>query len=447
MAAPRDSFQARLHNALAVDLWQEDLQDAPVHRRAAVGAVRVAVLVVDGFRRHHLPTRAAALAFTTVFGLVPTLAVAFAMFKAFGGIDDAREVLLPYILDYLAVGVRDQVAARIEEMLATIHGGAIGAVGSLFVLGAVISLLSSIEDTFDQIWGVRRTRSYFQRVPVYFTVVTLTPVLLIGGLSLPAMLRRLTPVAWAIDHSGPLQVMFAGMLPLLLVWAGFSVLYGFMTSARVPWRAALAGGIVGGTVWSIAIWGYAAYAGTSAFYTTVYGPLAAVPVFLFWLYLSWTIVLVGAQIACAAASVVAYRDARLAADVGLAQRALLCLGVAAHVADRFIRTAEPATRASLQQELDASGRLVNEIVDEMIDKDLLQESAEDGVLLPARDPHSVTAADILRALAGPADAGNTTALGAIARRGARAAAAAEKAWEGVTCAELGEELARSRRSR
>jgi len=447
MAAPRETFQARLHNALAVDLWQEDLRDAPVHRRAAVGVVRVAVLVVDGFQRHHLTTRAAALAFTTVFGLVPTLAVAFAMFKAFGGIDDAREVLLPYILDYLAVGVRDQVAARIEEMLATIHGGAIGAVGSLFVLGAVISLLSSIEDTFDQIWGVRRTRSYFQRVPVYFTVVTLTPVLLIGGLSLPAMLRRLSPVAWAIDHSGPLQVMFAGMLPLLLVWAGFSVLYAFMTSARVPWRAALAGGIAGGTVWSIAVWGYAAYAGHSAFYATVYGPLAAVPVFLFWLYLSWTIVLVGAQIACAAASVVAYRDARLAADVGLAQRALLCLGVAAHVADRFIRDTEPATRASLQQELDASGRLVNEIVDEMIDKDLLQESAEDGVLLPARDPHSLTAADVLRALAGPAAAGGTTALGAIARRGARAAAAAEKAWEGVTCAELGEELARARRPR
>lgn len=421
----------------AAALWQSDLSDAPLPRRVAVGAARVAVLVADGFLRHHLPTRAAALAYTTVFGLIPTLAVAFAMFQAFGGIDDAKQVLLPWVLDYLAVGVRDQVAERIEAMLATIHGGAIGAVGSLFVLGAVISLLGSIEDTFDQIWGVRRPRGRLQRIPVYFTVVMLTPVLLLAGLSLPAMLRSLAPVEWAIAHSGPLQLLVARMLPLLLVWSGFSVLYAFMTSARVPLRAALAGGVTGGTLWSLAVWGYAAWAGNSAFYSTVYGPLAAVPVFLFWLYLSWAIVLVGAQVACAAASVAAYRDARLAADVGLAQRALLCLGVAAHVSGRFLRNEEAATRVTLRERLATSGRLVDEIVDEMLGRDLLEESS-DGALLPARDPHAMTAADVLRALVGPAEA--EAALAPIARRAARVSDAAEAAWEGVTCAELGEEM-------
>lgn len=442
MTARRESLSSRVKSAFDFDLWRTELSDASPAQRVAIAASRLGVLVVDGFNRHHLTTRAAALTFTTVFGLVPTLAVAFAMFKAFGGIEDAKQILLPRIVDYLAVGVREQVSARIDEMLSTIHGGAIGAVGSLFMFGAVVSLLSSIEDTFNQIWGVKKLRSYFQRVPVYFTVVMLTPVTVISALSLPAMVRSLAPVAWAIHHSGPLQLLFAKLLPLFLVWIGFAVLYTFMTSARVPLRAALTGGVAGGTLWLVAVWGYAAYAGRSEFYTTVYGPLAAVPVFLFWVYVSWVIVLIGAQIAYATANVASYRDAKIAADVGIAQRSLLALGIMAHTAALFLRSDVSATRTSLQGEIGTSGRLINELVDELIEKGFLHEAGEAGALVPARDPHRVTAADVLHALYGRVDPRGPggTSLGSLAERFHKADAATDEAWSGTTVADLASEL-------
>ncbi len=442
MPDSQPSITERVRAALEIDLWRTDVSGATAAHRAAINVSRVIALVVDGFGRHHLTTRAAALTFTTVFGLVPTLAVAFAMFNAFGGIDDAKEILLPRIVDYLAVGVRDQVSARIDEMLGTIHGGAIGAVGSLFMLGAVISLLSSIEDTFNEIWGAKKMRSLFQRVPMYVTVVMLTPVMLIGGLSLPRMVRSLAPVDWALSHAGPLQLLIARLLPLFLVCVGFALLYAFMTSARVRVRSAALGGLVGGSLWSAAVTGYAAYAGQSAFYSTVYGPLAAIPVFLFWLYVSWVIVLVGAQVACASENVATYRDAVMASDVGTAQRELLALGIAAHVAAPFTRGEPPPSRADLQAALGTSARLVNEIVDELIDKGFLHESDDRSTVYPARDPRVVTAAEIIAALHGEAgiDGPGGAGLGPVAELHARADDAAAAAWNGTTCADLGAAL-------
>lgn len=402
-------------------------------QRRAVEALRLLSALVDGIQRHHLTTQAAALTFTTVFSLVPTLAVGFAVFQAFGGIEEAKALLLPRILDYLAVGVRDQVETRIDEMLRTIHGGAIGAVGSLFLFGAVASLLSSIEDAFNRIWSVHEHRTLVRRLSVYWTMATLTPVLLIGGLSLPSLMRRIGPLQWLIDSTGSADFIFAGVLPIVFVCAAFTMMYAFMTSARVPLRAAIVGGCAGGLAWTAAVRAYAAYAGQTAFYTTVYGPLSAIPVFLFWLYVSWVIVLLGAQLAYAVARGAAYGEALQAAALSAASREVLALGVLTEVARRFVAGNPAGDRSAIVAALGSSAAAVETEIDRLIDHGWLCES-EAGEILPAGDPHSTRIADVLANLRG-----STTVpdgLEALATRHAAAEKQIRSAWGETSCADL-----------
>lgn len=376
------------------DIWKQDIDPSRPFRRALLTLFRLAALVFNGFIQHDLMTRAAALTYTTVFALVPMLAVALAMFKAFGGVEHATSVLLPYASQYLAVGVRDDFAGWLEEILANVSGGAIGAVGFLFLILASFSLLLSMEEVFDQIWGVKRSRGYLHRFVIYWFVLTITPLILFA-VSVPSVLKQLEPLRWILDQTGTGEFFFTVLLPLGFVCLAFGVMYSVLASARIPWRAAVIGGLFSGMLWSAAVYAYAYYAQNSEFYSTVYGSLSAIPVFLFWLYLSWLIVLLGAQVAFASGNLSTYREELLAADASQAARELLALRIAVEVAGRFERGEPPIRREDLPQALQASGRLVNKVVDELIEVGCVVQVEADERLAPGRDPNQLTPAELL----------------------------------------------------
>jgi membrane protein len=376
------------------DIWEQDLDKSKPAWRAVMTLFRLGALVRHGFTEHHLTMRAAALTYTTVFSLVPTLAVALGVFKAFGGVERAKEVIYPYLASYLAVGVREDVAVRIEQILENISGGAIGAVGFLFMIIAALSLLSSMEDVFNDIWGVKQSRGYLQRFVVYWFVLTITPLVLVA-VSIPSVLRNLRPLQWLLDHTGTAQIFFTVLLPLMLVCVGFAAMYTVLTSARIPLRSVTIGGLCGGTLWSSAVYGYASYAQNSEFYSSVYGSLSAIPIFLFWLYVSWVIVLLGAQVAFATENLTTYREELLASRASTAAQELLALRITVEVAGRFLRGEPPINRDELPHVLQASGRLVNRMVDKLLEIGCLVQVGAEERLGPGRDPRGVTPMELL----------------------------------------------------
>jgi len=376
------------------DIWELDLEQSRPVWRAIMTLFRLGALVRHGFTEHQLTMRAAALTYTTVFSLVPALAVALGVFKAFGGVDHAKAVILPHLTNYLAVGVREDVAARIEQILENISGGAVGAVGFLFMILAALSLLSGMEDVFNQIWGVKQSRGYLQRLMVYWFVLTITPLVLVA-VSVPSFLRNLRPLQWLLDQTGTGEIFFAVFLPLVLVCVAFAVMYSVLTSARIPLRSVAIGGVFGGVSWSTAVYGYAAYAQNSQFYSSVYGSLSAIPIFLFWLYVSWLIVLLGAQVAFASENLTTYREEVLASRASRAARELLALRIAVEVAGRFLRGDAPINRDELPHVLQASGRLVNKVVDELIEIGCLVQVGAEEQLGLGRDPRELGPTELL----------------------------------------------------
>jgi membrane protein len=402
-------------------------------------ALRVARTVVRGFHRHELSTRAAALTYGTLFSLVPTLAVAFAMFKAFGGMEQAREVLLPHLLDYLAVGSRDVVEARIDEFIANVHGGAIGGIGTVMLLFGVTSLMSAMEGALDRVWDVPQGRSFVQRATMYWTTVTVTPTLLLAGATLPATVATFGPLAWLGGTF--VGALLGWVLPLLLIYLGFAALYTIVPNTRVPVRAAVIGAIVGGTLWFAAVYGYAFYAGVSVTYSRMYGSLGALAVFLVWIYLTWLIVLVGAEVAAAVQSLEA-TEAEMpeTTEFSAAARELVALRVLFAIVGRFVDGRSPATAAELGEDAHLPPGQVAWAVRQLAAVDGVIIEDGDGRLTPARDPRRMSPAEVLAALRRQGRAAcwhdGDAAARAIEGLDRRAEEARQRVWAECTLAQL-----------
>jgi membrane protein len=430
---------ARLLRLSGRDLWERDVEDFGVVRRTLITALRIAAVVWRGFNRHQLTTRAGSLTYVTMFSLVPTLAVALAMFSAFGGLANARQVVLGKVMDYLAVGVREEVSGWLDRMLSNISGSAIGATGLVFVIVAVFTLLSSVEDVFNDIWGVKRTRGYLERLTLYWTVITVSPTLIVLGMSLPEVVLHILPLQWLLEGTGA-RTLTVGIVPWLFVVGGFAALYMLLTARRIPLGAAAAGGIVGGTMWFAAAGAYGWYARSTAYYANIYGSLAAIPIFIFWLYLSWLLVFIGAQVAFAWQNLDTYREEILSTAPSQISREQLVLRVIAETAQRWVAGTAPATAQALAADLHTSARAVNEAVGCLVELGLLADHGADGQLLLTRDPRQLTSAAVLRALReqgqeiAPGRRDHTMAR--IRDAYARATDAAEASWHDLTVADL-----------
>ncbi len=443
---PRGSMSrwwAQLRRFSGRDLWERDLHDFAPLGRVLITALRIGAVVWQGFGRHALTTRAGSLTYVTIFSLVPTLAVAFAMFRAFGGLAQTRTALLGALMRYLAPGVREEVTQYVDAMLTNLNTSAIGAAGLVFLILAVVSLLSSIEDVFNEIWGVQRPRSWFERLTFYWTVVTISPTLIVLGISLPGMFGRVLPVRGLLERTGTIEVVSSLLLPWLLAVGAFSVLYGLMIARRIPVAAAVVGGLTGGTLWFIAAQAYAWYAASTVYYANIYGSLAAIPIFIFWIYVSWVLVFIGAQVAFAWQNLDTYREEILSVGISPAAREQIALCLLADVTRRFLHGAPPACAGEIAAALHASARSVNEVAGQLVALGMLRESGEEARLLLAGDPHRLQPADVLVALrmAGEQDVvrGSDELLDRVGVLYARAQDGAAAAWQGRSFAEVVED--------
>lgn len=285
---------ARLIKLLTRDIWIEDFSDRSLQDRRVVTVTRWLYLVVYGFLRDRCLLRAAALAFTTTLSIAPFLAVAFTITKAVGlqNTDFVREMLLK-----LTAGRADMVNLFLNYVQST-NVKKLGYVGLVVLLVTALSLLSTIEKAFNDIWGVAKGRTPWRKFTDFFSVTLICPMLLLIGFSLTVSLQNEAVVQKILSVTA-FNYIYLGlikMLPYVMMWLALTFLYAFMPNTRVSLICALAGGVIGGTLWQAAQWAYVNWQIGVTKYNAIYGGFAQFPLFLFWLYISWVIVLLGAEV-------------------------------------------------------------------------------------------------------------------------------------------------------
>ena len=415
------------------------------------------LMVGKSFVRNRCPVRASALAYTTLLALIPMLAVALG-FSTLVLKNEGKEQISKFIdklVDSVtppamlttnsASGIAAQAPAGTQETVETkgasaltnslsgmvgetngppvveqpetksiparkqvadaIHGfihnsssGAMGVTGSIFLIIVAISMLSRIEETFNDIWGVTRGRNWFVRIVQYWAVITLGPILLAVAAALTSR-----PHLWATRHVLGLMPFFGSLLfqllPILVLCLSFGLLYMLMPNTKVHWQAALAGGLVGGVLWHLNNYFSILYISRWISNSMIYGSLAMIPVVMIGLYFSWLILLFGAQVSYAYQNRAAYLEEKQAENINQRGREFIALRLMQCVGQRFLRGERPANVSEIAARLAVPTGLIQQILQTLLAAQLVVEVAgPELAYAPARPLENITCHDILLAL-------------------------------------------------
>jgi len=244
----------------------------------------------------NLLLRAMALTFATFLSLVPLLVISFSMFKLFGGAEWFMEVLKPVLLRNLTPGSGTIVADKIENLLLTGGDTMVGGIGLLFLLFAVYGVAATVEGTFNLIWGAKSRAGSWRRLPLYWGMITIIPILVGSSLALTTYLKALPIVANTFTKIEFAESLINRSLPTLMVMLGFFLLYRFLPGTKVKTIAALLGTTVAILLYEFVKAGFIFYTGKLVQYDVIYGSLAVIPLLMVWVNLSWIVVLIGVEV-------------------------------------------------------------------------------------------------------------------------------------------------------
>lgn len=431
----------------AKDIIQE--KDLHRHQEENVGRARrflhFWVLVIKSFGRNRCPVRASALAYTTLLAMVPMLAVVISvstsLIREEGQlpVDRYIQVLVENIAPFLKESVTERasevggetngsneagpdggpevvdeeeeaiqqaeitnrisstaVVQEIKRAVENFNSGALTTTAIIFLLFVVIGMLSSIESTFNDIWGVSQGRSWFARIVQYWAAITLGPVFLISAVSLTAGSLFGETTEWLEKLPG---LGFLRLFSLLILVVAFMLFYKLMPNTSVRWSAAFIGGLVGGSLLHLNNLLSFFYVNRVVTYSKIYGSLGTLPLFLAGLYLSWLILLFGAQVAYAYQNRMAYLQERQLEGINQRGREFVALRLVTLISMAFRHDHKPPTTRRLAEAIGAPSRLVTQVMKPLIEQQLVLETGgrETGYF-PARPLEQITAYDVLTAM-------------------------------------------------
>jgi membrane protein len=304
------NLPTRLWRGTVERLWSAGTEGASRSKRLALSVARVAYIAAEGFVNDLCLLRAGGLAFASLLALVPTFALAFTVLRALGWRGSRLEEL---ILSRATVLSPDAIQTVVQYIDNTSFAG-LGAAGAAILLFTFVSVMANIEEAFNAIWGNVAPRTVFRRVTDYFGVMLVAPLFLAVAASATAVMAD-APVAIGLQARWDVLATADQLLEYgvyVLVWLLFAFLYAFMPNTRVNIFAALVGGVVAGSVWQFTQWAYLQFQANVGEYNAIYGALAQLPVLMAWFYLSWVIVLIGAEITYGVQNLGVYAIDRLA---------------------------------------------------------------------------------------------------------------------------------------
>lgn len=353
------------------ELWELDLEGLSRVRRQLYYHLRLFHLAFQGFFSNRCLLLASALTYTSLLSLVPLLALMFSILKGLG----VQNRLEPILLEKLSGGSQE-VVSQIIRYIDRTNVKTLGALGLAGLIVTAISLIGNIELALNRIWGVQKTRSLGRKFSDYLSVVLTCPILMVAALGLTSSVQSVTLVRSILQLPGVsyLLLVLAVLSPYLLMWIVLTFLYSYLPNTAVPLRSALFGGVIAGTLWQLTQWAYVHFQIGAAKYNAVYGAFAQLPIFLVWLYLSWTIILIGAAISFAHQNIRTFKKELSGEPVRYAFKEELGLKLLLLIGRSFYAGKEPWTAEGLAQKLGTPLPLVNE---------LLYQCSQSGILMPA----------------------------------------------------------------
>jgi len=428
------------------------------------------LLVINSFRKNKGPVRASSLAYSTLLALVPVLALIVSISTSFlqndtKTINSLMDRLITTIapqLNLIQTGDAEETALKRADVINTIQGyiekvnsGALGVTAGVALVFIAIMVLSSVENTFNDIWGVTRGRTWLARILQYWAEITLGPIFLITAVALTTGAQIQSAKTVNIKNNPPpsgvtnvaaaplktdlsptntfeakelikanvapfhkksiweklnaasqwmLQVPVLGflilkLLPFVVLTVFVTFIYKLMPATRVRWSAAFAGGIVGGCLLQLNNLFNVIYLSKVVSYSKIYGSLGVVPIFLVGLYFSWIIVLFGAQVGYAYQNKQAYVQEKQAETINQRGREFVAMRIMTYIGSRFLHGKTPASRLDISNALGIPSQLACQVLAHLCQAKLIVEAVgEETGYTPGKPIEKISVEDIISAL-------------------------------------------------
>ena len=279
---------------LTADIWHLDPEG---YKKILIKELQILILQMKLFFRNFALTKASSLAFTSLLSLIPVLAVLFMFFKLFGGKGVVEEKIKPYIYEFLTAGSGDKISEYIDSFINSATIETLGTIGIAFLFIAVYSILSSIEANFNDIWDVKRNRSFLDQIKSYTLILIVIPILITLTMAITSKFESiLQSETLNLVEGFSLVSIFDKIFPFLLVILMFYSIIKIIPNCKVQKKSALTGATVGTILYFISKDLFVYYTKMAVSYNVIYGSIAVLPFFMLWLYFFWIIVLLSVQI-------------------------------------------------------------------------------------------------------------------------------------------------------
>jgi len=376
-------------------VMETELDELTRFKRWLHSALMIVVMVWQDFFQNLVKLQAMALAFKTLLSLAPLLAVLFSILKAFG-VHNRMEPALAQALAPLGDKGRE-ITVYLIGFVDKMSAGALGTVGLVTLFITVLSLMHSIEDSFNHIWRVRAARTLTRKFSDYLSAILVGPVLVFAAVTITATLQNsaIVRALLSLEALGKLLLMLLRLVPYLTLWGAFSFVYIFIPNTRVRVRSAVVGGLIAAILWQSVGWGFARFVASSTQYYAIYSSVAILLLFLIWLHMGWVIVLLGAQVAYAHQHIYFFQGDRQLLAQSAAGREKLALHTLHLVGRNFYYGLDPMTVTELSSQLKIPAVSVKEFL-EMFAETRLVLAVNDGeTYVLGRDPETIAIKDIL----------------------------------------------------
>ncbi len=279
-----------------------------------------------------------------------------------------------------------------RSFFAQTHGGTVATVGLLILLYTITMLLTNIEQSFNEIWQVTKARSWSRKFSDYFSMMFLAPLFFIVASATTVYLNtQIQEMSGTLIN--PVLLFLVNLIPYLLIWMIFTLLYMIMPNTKVKFSSALIAGVIAGTIFQLVQWAYIAFQIGAAKYGAIYGSFAALPLLLLWMQVSWIVVLFGAELAFANQHVENYEFEAETKNISPFNKKILALYIMHLLITHFEKGERPLSSDEIADELHMPSSLVSSILNDLFKTGLVSEaetqSSRESAFQPAFDIHKI----------------------------------------------------------
>lgn len=365
----------RIIHFLTVGIWHVKRNEVSTWLYFFYGIIKKVILAVERATTKRMVNSASALTYSTLLAIVPIMAVVFAIARGFG--------YNKYIEDWFREALTSQpqtaeiIIGFVNSYLVHTKSGIFLGVGLIFMLWTVIMLINNIEHTFNYIWQVKKPRSIFRTITDYMAMFLLMPIIIVITSGFSIFVATISDTIEGYILLAPVMRFFIAIMPYIFMSAVFVALYIFMPNTKVKFTCALIPGILAG----VAMQGLQLFYIHSQIwvssYNAIYGSFAALPLFMLWVQISWTICLFGAELCYTSQNLEGYAFRARTEDISHRYRLLLSVILAGKICKRFEDGGKPYTALSLKLETGIPVRIVNDLLYDMTKIHVLIEVTSD----------------------------------------------------------------------